>query len=182
MLGMLRKVLIIEPDPDSAEEMFLVLHGEDLLPDGDYYEPAIAVCIRGALEKMAAERFGCVIMAAALLEMRIDEAIPLVRTSHRDIPIVVVTDENSLEMESRIRQLDVQYYHIKCYGLDELELAVRNLCDAGQGDKRALGPSGDRYDPVLLKPLREAGRREGSGQVGGSTDATQSSGEQSVRI
>lgn len=147
------KVLIVEPDPDSAEELFLLFHRGDLGHEPGCYEPVVAVCMTEALDKMATERFQCVIVDAALQEMQIDKAITLMRAIRRDIPIIVVAGENNLEMEARIRQLNIQYYHIKSHDPEDLKLAVRSMDGATQrpeGIARGSGACG----PLLLRPLK----------------------------
>ncbi len=118
-----------------------------------YYEPVVAVCMTEALDKIATERFRCVIVDAALQEMQIGKAITLMRTIRRDLPIIVVAAENNLEMEARIRQLNIQYYHIKSHDPQDLTLAVRSIDGATQGPQRVARGS-DACGPVLLRPLK----------------------------
>lgn len=54
------------------------------------------------------------------------EAIALVKGLHRNLPIIVVTEENNPTQEGRIRQKGIFYYHVKSFGMDELMLAISN--------------------------------------------------------
>jgi DNA-binding NtrC family response regulator len=54
------------------------------------------------------------------------EAIALIKGLHRNLPIIVTTDENNPKQEGRIRQKGIFYYHVKSFGMDELMLAISN--------------------------------------------------------
>jgi DNA-binding NtrC family response regulator len=52
------------------------------------------------------------------------EAISIIKSMYHELPIIVTTDENNPELESRIRQMGIFYYHVKSFGMDELMLAI----------------------------------------------------------
>ncbi len=54
------------------------------------------------------------------------EAISIIKNMYRELPIIVTTDENNPELESRVRQMGIFYYHVKSFGMDELMLAIAN--------------------------------------------------------
>ena len=54
------------------------------------------------------------------------EAISIIKSLRRDMPIIVTTDENNPKLESSIRQKGIFYYHVKSFGTDELMLAITN--------------------------------------------------------
>ena len=43
---------------------------------------------------------------------------------YRNLPIIVTTDENNPELESSVRQMGIFYYHVMCFGMVELILAI----------------------------------------------------------
>ncbi len=54
------------------------------------------------------------------------EAISIIKNMYHKLPIIVTTDENNPELESRVRQMGIFYYHVKSFGMDELMLAISN--------------------------------------------------------
>ena len=147
------RVLIVEPDPETAREVYLLFHQGPAASDRRGCEPEMAGCLREALEKISYERFGCVILDANLPDMHIDEAIPLVHAIGHDIPIVVIADHNTLEKEARIRQHNVHYYHLKSFDRDDLKRAVWGIDQAAQRTKSVFRASGGLCGRVLLRHL-----------------------------
>ncbi len=72
------------------------------------------------------EKIDVLILDVKMTEMKGYEAIPIIRGIAPGLPIIVTTDENSPELESRVRHYGVFYYHIKSFGFEELKLAVQN--------------------------------------------------------
>ena len=54
------------------------------------------------------------------------EAISIIKGLCRNVPIIITTEENNPEQESRIRKKGIFYYHVKSFGMDELMLAISN--------------------------------------------------------
>jgi DNA-binding NtrC family response regulator len=54
------------------------------------------------------------------------EAIAVIKSMDSNLPIIVITDENNPQLESRVRQMGIFYYHVKSFGTDELMLAITN--------------------------------------------------------
>ena len=143
------RILIVEPNPETARDMFQLFHGgpED-------YELRVAESVADALEKVQTEVFDCVIMDANLPEMVAYEAVPLMRTIGSSPAAIVIAERNSLELETKIREQDVYYYHLISFDQDELRLAVRNLFETLAEAKRSRTMAGRKMQPILLKQLR----------------------------
>jgi two-component system chemotaxis response regulator CheY len=77
-----------------------------------------------ALQRMKDVRFDCLIMNASLPEMKGYEAVPIVKTIDRKIKVIMTADENTMELESRVREQDIFYYYIKSFDIEELRTAV----------------------------------------------------------
>ena len=150
---MIRRILIVEPDPKIAEEMFLLFHFERGRFERDRYEPEIAESVAEAVEQAQTVNFDCIIMDVELPEMKGYEAIGLMKTIDNTAPVIMTAAKNSLELETKVRQQDVYYYHLRCFGPDELKSAVGSVFEKLQELKRTKKP-GIAAMPIVLKQLR----------------------------
>ena len=57
------------------------------------------------------------------------EAISIIKGLSHNLPIIITADENNPELEGRIRQRGIFYYHVKSFGPDELILAISNAME-----------------------------------------------------
>ena len=72
------------------------------------------------------EKIHVLVMDVCLPEEMGCEAISIIKSMYRKLPIIVTTDENNPELESSVRQMGIFYYHVKSFGMDELMLAISN--------------------------------------------------------
>ena len=72
------------------------------------------------------EKINVLVMDVCLPEEIGCEAISIIKSMYRNLPIIVTTDENNPELESSVRQMGIFYYHVKSFGMDELILAISN--------------------------------------------------------
>ena len=158
---MARRILIVEPDPKTSQDLFVLFQSPPRLPVGrqergtrEQYEPQVATCLAHALEKARTIRFHCVILDVNLPEMKGYEAVPLVRTINNNPPIIMVAAENSPELEVRVRQQDVFYYHLTSFDQNELRLAVENIFEKLPALEDAAAPSRAAARPIQLMPLQ----------------------------
>jgi len=70
------------------------------------------------------EKINVLVMDVCLPEEMGCEAISIIKSMYRNLPIIVTTDENNPELESSVRQMGIFYYHVKSFGMDELILAI----------------------------------------------------------
>jgi len=82
--------------------------------------------IRDVLLTLQCEKVNVLVMDVCLSEDIGFEAIAIIKSLHRNLPIIVTTEENNPKQESHIRQKGIFYYHVKSFGIDELMLAVSN--------------------------------------------------------
>lgn len=82
--------------------------------------------IKDVLMKLQNEKINVLVMDACLPEAMGYEAISIIKGLHRKLPIIITADENNPELESRIRQKGIFYYHVNSFGMDELILAISN--------------------------------------------------------
>ena len=52
--------------------------------------------------------------------------IAVIKGMEHELPVIVCAEENTPALESRIRQQGIFYYHIKSFGVEDLEMAIAN--------------------------------------------------------
>ncbi|MBW2095564.1 MAG: response regulator [Deltaproteobacteria bacterium] len=78
-----------------------------------------------ALLTLQNQRVHAMVLDADLLEEDC-EFISLVKGMQANLPIIVCAAVNTPEFEIRIRQKRIFYYHIKSFGIEDLEMALSN--------------------------------------------------------
>jgi DNA-binding NtrC family response regulator len=82
--------------------------------------------IKDLLMTMQNEKINVLVMDVRLPEEMGYEAISIIKGLDRKLPIIITTDENNPEQESRVRQQGIFYYHVNSFGIVELILAITN--------------------------------------------------------
>lgn len=54
------------------------------------------------------------------------EFISIIKGMEQDLPIIVCAETNTPEFEIKVRQKRIFYYHIKSFGIQDLEMAISN--------------------------------------------------------
>ncbi len=115
-----KRILIIDPDTEVAEELFSLFSIKD-------YDVERCQGITEATQRIKNVKFDCIIMDVRLPEIKGYEAVPILKTIDPTLEIIITTAENNKELESRVREQDIFYYYIKSFDRKELELAVHNV-------------------------------------------------------
>lgn len=151
---MIRRVLIVESDPKIAGDLFSLFYSESERFERERYEPEIAESFTGAVEQAQTVNFHCIIMDADLPEMTGYEAVPIMKTISKNTPIIITTDKNTLELETKAREQNVYYYHVRSSNQSELKLVVGSVFE--NLEKARVGREIDKVatKPVILKRLR----------------------------
>ena len=170
LVKMFRRILIVEPDPKTARELFLLFHFEYERFERERYEPEIASCLAEAVEQVQTINFHCVIMNVDLPEMKGYDAVPLIRKLSNGIPIIMTADTNTLELETKVREQDAYYYHIRGSNEDELQLAVQSIFEERQTVRGSRKPDNRGTRLTVLRQLRLRPKAERQG-VDPSTNA-----------
>jgi DNA-binding response OmpR family regulator len=156
---MSRRILIVEADAQAAEELFVFFHRDARGFEQERYEVDIATCVAQAIDKGQSTIFDCIIMDVNLPEMGGYEAVRLMRSIGSDPPIIMVGSENTAELEAKVREQNVYYYH-PSFGGEELSQAVESvfekLSKAAKGHKPDILAGGR----ISLKPLRLFAQRD----------------------
>ena len=82
--------------------------------------------IKDVFLTLQCEKINVLVLDVCLPEEMGCEAISIIKRMCRKLPVIVTTDENNPELESRVRQMGIFYYHVKSFGMDELMLAISN--------------------------------------------------------
>ena len=81
--------------------------------------------LKETLLTLQSQRVDVLVLDAELLEEDCG-FISVIRGIEKDLPIIVCAGKNTPELESRIRQQKIFYYHIKPFGIQDLEMAISN--------------------------------------------------------
>ena len=120
-------ILVVDPDPKAVEDWRTSLAIEGLKVE-------IAGSVKEAAKKLKVLQCGCLVIDVDLPEMKGYEAVPILKAIQPNAKVIMTTRENTKELESRVREQDVFYYHIKSFSPSELSSAVS---DALQASKKA---------------------------------------------
>ncbi len=71
------------------------------------------------------ERVDALVLDSSLLEEGC-EFISVIKGIERNLPIIISAESNTPELESKIRKQQIFYYHIKSFGIEDLEMALSN--------------------------------------------------------
>ena len=113
------RILVVDPDPLFAGKLKAMLSPPE-------YDVETAEGISQAAQMLKDVDFGCVIMDEDLPEMKGHDAVSIEKAISPRVPIIMTAAQNSLEVESSIRREDVFFYHVKAFGIRELQMAVRD--------------------------------------------------------
>jgi DNA-binding NtrC family response regulator len=81
--------------------------------------------LKGTLLTIQEQSIDVLILDAELLEEDCD-FISIIKGMGENLPIIVCAETNTPEFESRIRQKGIFFYHLKSFGIQDLELAIGN--------------------------------------------------------
>ena len=115
---------VVVSDPDSTATATL----RSRLINEDYS----VYCVGKACEAISLiqdKAIDVLIMDSDCNDLPCEEAVSIIKGIDENLAIIITARENSVELERRIRNMNVFYYHIKGFGVSELELAVKNALE-----------------------------------------------------
>jgi DNA-binding NtrC family response regulator len=117
-----KTVLFSEPVEATAKELapFLERHGCKSFTAGSLKETLLT---------LQEERVDALVIDAGLLEEDCG-FISVIKGIEKDLPVIICAESNTPELESKIRKQKIFYYHIKSFGLEDLEMAVSNAINS----------------------------------------------------
>jgi DNA-binding NtrC family response regulator len=117
-MNTLRAILIAEPAEALSGnlEAFSKDKGFTLLKTSNLKEMLLT---------LQGERVDVLVLDAVLLEEDYG-FISVIKGMERDLPIIICAENNTPQLESEIRKYKIFYYHIKSFGMEDLEMAISN--------------------------------------------------------
>lgn len=112
-------LLISEPEFKLATDLAIWLNDKS-------YKVRTVDNIKDVFLALQCEKIHVLVMDVCIPEKMGYEAISIIKSMYRNLPIIVTTDENNPELESCVRQMGIFYYHVQSFGMDELMLAITN--------------------------------------------------------
>jgi DNA-binding NtrC family response regulator len=115
-------ILITDPDSVTGElfRSFLQKEGYNVM-----LTDRISECISNIQQRDVR----VLVLDVEAPEMKWYESIPIIKGINPSLPIIITSSQNTPELEAKIRRQKVFYYHVKSFGVEELELAVRNAME-----------------------------------------------------
>ena len=130
------KVLVVEDDASIGVVISAGLEAENIA-----CEICDSVAKRDAA--LAAGKFDLMITDIVLKDSDGLATLASVRQQHPDMPVIIISAQNTLETAVRASEVDAFEYFPKPFDLNELVLAVK------QGIERRLSTPGKKTDPVV---------------------------------
>lgn len=115
-------VLITDPDLKSSERLCIFFQKEG-------YDVEITDRISESISRIQKKDIGVFVLDVEASDMKWYEAIPIIKGIASWLPIIITSSENTPELEANIRRQKVFYYHVKSFGIEELQLAIRNALE-----------------------------------------------------
>lgn len=81
--------------------------------------------LKETLLTLQEQRVDVLVLDAILLE-EVYGFICVIKGMERDLPVIICAESNTAELESEIRRQKIFYYHIKSFGIEDLEMAISN--------------------------------------------------------
>ena len=115
-----RGITLILAEPVSALssdlDAFLTKNG---------YQSIYARSLEETLLTLQNQKIDALVLDSALLKEDFG-FIPVIKGIERNLPIIICAASNTPELETKIRKQGIFYYHIKSFGIQDLEMAISN--------------------------------------------------------
>lgn len=79
-----------------------------------------------AINRAQNARFDVIVLDANIKGMPIEQTIQILRDIDPGAKIIVKTQDNSKELEAKVRQEKIYYYHLDSFGPEDLRLAIKS--------------------------------------------------------
>lgn len=124
-MGKTKTILFAEPETALPQEL------EELIRRKGYRELRTN-SLKETLLTLQEQRADLLVLDASLLGEGC-EFIAVIKNMEKDLPVIVCAGENTPDLESKIRQQGIFYYHIKSFGVQDLEMAISNAINGLPG-------------------------------------------------
>jgi len=79
-----------------------------------------------AIEKISREEYKTLILGLPMKEGIGLKAIPIINKNDPTLPIIVITEDDSLEFQRKVRKEKIFYYFVKSFDQEEMKAVVKN--------------------------------------------------------
>ena len=115
-----RGITLILAEPVSALSSDL-----DAFLTNNGYQSICARSLEETLLTLQNQKIDALVLDAALLREDFG-FIPVIKGIEKNLPIIICAGSNTPELETKIRKQGIFYYHIKSFGIQDLEMAISN--------------------------------------------------------
>jgi len=115
-----KRILIVDPDSKATQELSSLFANQG-------YDVETSECLIKAAERLNDVKFDCVIIDVNLPEMEGFKAAPILKAIDPQVRIIMTSAKNTMDLEEKVREQDIFYYHIKSFDSEELQEAVRDV-------------------------------------------------------
>lgn len=123
---MLHKILIVEPNEVLTKRLNPFFHKEGFVI-------RTVKRLSEAIRNIQEERVSVLILDVDVTDMAWDEAVPIIKGLDPELSIIITAAYNTPELEAKVLRQKVFYYHVKSFGIEELELAISNALKNPEG-------------------------------------------------
>ena len=113
-----KSLLIAEPKPSLCGELELFSKINEL-------EMMCINTLTKTLKTIQNNVIDVLVLDADLLREDVD-FVSVIKGIEKDLPIIVCAETNTPELESKFRHQGIFFYHIKSFGMRDLEMAILN--------------------------------------------------------
>ncbi len=115
----LGRVAVVDSDTATAERLVTCLINEDFAVE--------RICsISDLLGRLGRQQYDALILGIEVHGMQCYELLPLIREIDDQLPIIVTSPDDSLEVAARIREQGVFYYMLKPVDIAEIKVVLKN--------------------------------------------------------
>jgi DNA-binding NtrC family response regulator len=138
------RVLILDDSRNENLQIFI-----SLLTDREI-DVVIENDIGAAIPRVQAEKFDVIILDANITGMAVERTIKILKNIDPNLKIIVKTEKNSKELESKVRKEAIYYYHLNSFGWDDLGLAVESAIRQNKMSRKCVAENSENQRLVLI--------------------------------
>ena len=100
------------------------------------YNVEIAQQLGEVLEKTVISRISLIVVNLQTPDIPPCETISMIKRFYNSVPIITITDDDSIEMEKRIREEGVFFYFVKPFTTNDMKTVINSAIDTGKQEGR----------------------------------------------
>ena len=137
-----KTILIIDNDMETRQRL-----SAELAKEG--YNVETAQQLGEVLEKTLISRTSLIIVNLQTPGIPGCETISMIKKFNNSIPIITITNDNSIEMEKRVREEGVFFYFVKSFTIEDMKTVIKSALSARGGAALAEAQKNRRINEVL---------------------------------